>query len=396
MLKGSIPQNAHNGEYLKKVFAAADEELKKPDLALPYSKFRLFADTGNRLVYETDYIAHRKRLGLFAIMSLADGGEQWVRAAADTIWAILDEFTWALPAHLSGTPWEKKPYVVDLFAAETAFALSEVDALLGSRLPEPVRARMRRLIEERVINPFFAGEIHFHQSNWAAVQISGVIAPLCYFGWEEKLQAALPGIRAAYDQYFASFREDACCLEGALYWMFGFGYFCYGAEILRDATHGAVDYLAEARVQEIAKFPSRIALGKNAVIPFADGPHHLNYHIGLMDFLHSTFGVPQIPQENEMAYGQDDRYRLPDILRDLYWYDDAPRKAAAPEPRVDFPVSQWFVRRGALTLVVKGGTNREPHNHNDLGSVVLYDGDRFIVDDLGWSDYDKQYFSSER
>ena len=41
----------------------------------------------------------------------------------DTIWAICDEYTWSLPAHISWAKDERTD--VDLFASETGYALSE-------------------------------------------------------------------------------------------------------------------------------------------------------------------------------------------------------------------------------------------------------------------------------
>ena len=55
-----------------------------------------------------------------------------------------------------------------------------------------------------------------------------------------------------------------------------------------------------------------------------------------------------------------------------------------------------LVRRGCMALCAKGGHNNESHNHNDVGSFMLYvDGEPEIVD-AGNMIYTAKTFSSER
>ena len=55
-----------------------------------------------------------------------------------------------------------------------------------------------------------------------------------------------------------------------------------------------------------------------------------------------------------------------------------------------------IVRRGGLTLCCKGGHNGESHNHNDVGSFVLYaDGEPEVVD-AGNMVYTARTFSDQR
>ena len=44
----------------------------------------------------------------------------------------------------------------------------------------------------------------------------------------------------------------------------------------------------------------------------------------------------------------------------------------------------------------KGGHNAEPHNHNDLGGLLLFSQGRFILDDPGWPEYTRDYFGPRR
>ena len=43
----------------------------------------------------------------------------------------------------------------------------------------------------------------------------------------------------------------------------------------------------------------------------------------------------------------------------------------------------YIARRGVWSLAVKGGSNDDSHNHNDVGSVILYRNEKPLLIDLG-------------
>ena len=97
--------NAHTEKLLVKVRAAAEKYQGTAIHALPYSKFKLFMEQGSRVEYEDEYIAHRRRMNVFAVMTLAEPeNEVWLSELEDALWSICDEYTWALPAHFYGQP----------------------------------------------------------------------------------------------------------------------------------------------------------------------------------------------------------------------------------------------------------------------------------------------------
>lgn len=49
-----------------------------------------------------------------------------------------------------------------------------------------------------------------------------------------------------------------------------------------------------------------------------------------------------------------------------------------------------------LYLSAKGGNNGESHNHNDVGSFVLYCDGKPVVIDIGTGVYEKKTFSPQR
>ena len=53
-------------------------------------------------------------------------------------------------------------------------------------------------------------------------------------------------------------------------------------------------------------------------------------------------------------------------------------------------------READITFAIKGGNNAESHNHNDVGSIILYKGTKPLLVDIGVETYTKTTFSDQR
>ena len=114
----------------------AEQEIASPMPELPDALYRDFAATGARLPFENAYFDRRRRFARAAMCALTEEGEsrgKWLLSMQSKIEAILDETSWALPAHVN-SPTGKDPLQIDLFAAETANAMAETLDLFGAVL----------------------------------------------------------------------------------------------------------------------------------------------------------------------------------------------------------------------------------------------------------------------
>jgi len=199
--------------------------------------------------------------------------------------------------------------------------------------------------------------------------------------------------------FLDSYHDDGCCLEGPLYWNYGFGYFCYYADMVRDYTGGAHNWFILPKVRSIAEFRNKFYLQDQFVVPFADSSHELLMHIGLAHFLAREYDSIALPDDSfELLFDDDPRQRTMEFFRDIYWYDPDLKVNPLPENTAyDLKGAQWYIRKaGKQVFMAKGGHNDEPHNHNDIGSFALFDDNKFVFDDLGWPQYDKWYFTNAR
>ncbi|MBS6645416.1 MAG: heparinase II/III family protein [Clostridiaceae bacterium] len=395
----AIPHNSRNERIMGAVESAAavyqDQEIKE----LPFSKYRIYFETGSRVEYEACYIEHRRRLNVYTAMALYSEDDCWINGLEDIIWAVCNEFTWAFPAHMKD---EKNLHecsiTIDLFSAETGLALSETCYLLSARLSTAVRERVKNEVWRRLITPYTENNITFHKDNWSAVCAGCIGMAVMYLGAREEFALIEDKIMGSMEDFIGSYQEDGCCLEGALYWGYGFGYFCYFAEMLREYTGGKTDLFKRKKVKQIALFRQKVYLEKNVVVPFADAPHNYSPHIGLMHFLAKEYEEVNVPDERYAAvFDEDIRHRYADFIRDFYWYDPKLKKNEKDGGVSIFLQSQWHIKKMKdYSFAAKGGRNNEPHNHNDIGSFIIYSGGRFILDDLGWPEYDGDYFGEKR
>lgn len=392
-----IPENSYTKKYREPFAEFAEEYRKKPIESIPYSVFRLYRDTGSRVEYEALYFDLRRRVDVFAVMVLS-GKKEYLPDLEDALCAVLEQYTWALPAHLAKVKSaEEEVTKIDLFAAETAQMLSELLFLLREELSEEIGGRIKYEVRRRILTPYREKRTKWAKSNWSAVCAFGVLSAFYYLADAAETEEVLPDLCESLEVFLSSYCDDGCCSEGPLYWSYGFGTFVSAAAMLREFTDGRINYFKEEKVRKIAEYGFCLYLKDNMTVPFADAPHRMNFNVGLYHFLKKEYPELPLPDANFAEnFGDEERFRFFQMIRDLYWFDETLPAARTFPERVDFPESQVFIRhRKELHLACKGGHNAEVHNHNDVGSFVLISGDEYILDDPGWPEYDKGYSQKE-
>lgn len=368
--------------------------------AVKYTEMRIYSESGSRGEYERPYFRRRCGMNAAALLAMIYPEKQvYTDRLCDIIWAILDEYTWVLPAHagdVAGGAYPEKS--IDLFAAETGFALSETDAILGDRLPVLIRRRIHDAAREKIINPFLAGELYWEKrrNNWAAVCITGVAATFIYNA-PEQFPLIRDRVLAACRVFLDSFNDDGICLEGFGYWHYGFGFFTCLRDMLLDFAPDIPDLFADPKIARIAAYPQSVTLGGGVIASFADSGLYGKTHLGLSHYLKHIYPSLTVPPR-ELTYNADGCGRWCLHLRSILWFDPALVSGSdTAEGEYYAPDSQILVRRSArYSFAAKGGNNAEPHNHNDIGSFIIAADGRQLLCDPGSGVYSKQYFGAER
>lgn len=391
-------------QYLKDL---ADRHRGTPIPSIPYSAFKLYPETGDRQVYEygeNGYFVRRGRLASFAALSWLYGREEDLNELYDILWAICDEYTWSLPAHLKAeaftTQLEHGQYMVDLFASETGQALAEIAFLLGGRLPEIIRRRIAYLLDERILNRVLTDDFRWMTmtNNWSAVCAGSVGMTAIYaIDDDERLAAVLERILPAFEYFLSGFSADGACLEGIGYWNYGFGYFVAFADLLQRRTAGMINLFDRDIVEKIALFQQKCYFSGGRTVSFSDGASRCHFMPGLSCYLDHKYPDFVIPPAACMSLSPDHCFRWSSLFRDLIWcYDTLENEA--PAACYLLPEAQWYIcsSKNGIGIAAKAGHNDEPHNHNDVGGFQIFKNGEEMICDLGSGEYTRQYFSEER
>lgn len=392
---------------------------------LTATRFLAFSRTGNRQVYEQPYFARRSLLMGAALAECAVDDGRYLDAVIDGIWCICEESSWVLSAHNGSDhpgappmaarplPDVTNPYV-DLFAAQTAATLADVLYLLQDRLDavSPLIARRaRREIDLRVVTPFLThddfwwmGMIRRDVNNWTPWIVSNVIDVLLLLERDahRRSEGIARGMRML-DSYLAVLPPDGGCDEGA-------GYFNMAGAALADAlqsvyaaTGGRVSFYHEPLIRRIAAFPLHAHI---------DGPYFINFAdcdaMPRMDgerLLHlgrrtdnpalAALGAQALARRNDVR--PLDTPQMNRVLFTLFAAEpEQPALTRSPSYLAlpDLQVFSW--RHGGMYLAAKGGHNGESHNHNDVGTFLLYTDGQPRVIDLGNCVYTAKTFGPER
>ena len=371
-----------------------------PTPTLPFSSFKRYEIDGDRYEYEGDYFLRRRKLEAFAIRAWLYEREEDVSALEDIIWAVLDEYTWALPAHLWGEGLKKiqaDAYMVDLFAAETAETLSEILVLVGDKLQPIVAERTRRLIRERVLDRMNERFRWMNWSNnWVAVCGGSVGIASMYESDDEQLASILYTVIDSLHRYLDGFSDDGACLEGIAYWRYGFGYFIAFSELLYRRTEGKINLFHDEKVHKVASFIQKCIFPGGKCVSFSDG--HSSATISLFATAKLSEIYPDIPLPSldtvTMRYPEDVDGRFALELRNLIWAPNAlPTDGGCFATHV-LEAAEWYIStaKNGTSLAAKAGHNDEPHNHNDVGSFEIYKNGEELLCDLGCGAYNKAYF----
>ena len=395
-------------KYRDELFAMWEKHVENgPILQLKYSDFKNFWVSGITSIYKDTYFTRRFALNASAFLSLIyPEEEKYLIRLMDQIYAICDEYTWCLPEH-QGKLEPNNNKKIDLFAAETGFALAEIYTMLGDRLEPLIKNRIIAEIDRRIIDSFTEVDNYVDEnggweqgaSNWTAVCMGSVACAIMLMR-PELVESLQPRFDRSMQTYLSGFTDDGMCLEGCGYWHYGFGFFTVYADMIRTFTNGEIDYFKLPKVKTVATFMQKMYLSGKASVSFADSSRACSYHLGLCHYLKDEYPDDILVYNPEYSYNYDNCARFCLHLRAATWLNEEYYENPAPDDVcVEYyaPISEWFVKRTkSYGFAAKGGNNNDPHNHNDVGSFIFAKNGVQRIMDLGAGVYSRQYFSSER
>lgn len=389
-------------------------ELKEGSPLINFSMFMEFEKTGNRLIYEEAYFTRRKQTFSLVLTYILEEDETLISRIEEKLWEWCELYSWELPAHIPLTVEavekdgiEPDEYV-GLFAAESAFYFAEILSLIGTKLNPLLVYTLKKEIFRRVINPYKEHTFWWEgaKMNWASVCAGSVGAAAIYLiEDDDQLSVILQKVLGSMETFIEAFDKDGLITEGLAYWGYGFSFYVYFSELLKDRTAGSISLLeSNEKLIKIAKLPTYLQFPSQKFVTFSDsGNETWKGDYGVLAKLEQVLNIKEYnyPQKEDVFC--DNNYKWASMSRKLFWGVDAGfNKESSTEVGMKyFCESQWLVDRrisstgSFIAFAAKGGHNDEPHNHNDLGNFMLhYNGNNIFVD-IGSQEYVKQFFRNE-
>ena len=386
--------------------------------------FLAYVRNGSRKADENPYFFRRRKLIAAALNCCITGTLDDLDDVVDGLWCICEETSWVISAHnrndIPGAcrpeeyplPNPDDPYV-DLFSAQTAMVLSLICTLMPRQLDNVtpmLRQRVQREIRQRVLEPFMShdefswmGIVRSKLNNWTPWIVSNVqvTAVLCMDD-REALAALMERSLLMDDRWLACVPEDGGCDEGAAYWNVAGGALLDTLDLLEKLTEGRMTFWHVPKIRNIMQFPVKAALDDGWFINFADCDARPLVCGERLQFAGEKMQDSElvgvgVKMRGDYAAQLDDTPHLWRVLNMLFHpvcdvgnWQRSTKNAWMPDLQLRIREEEGFL------LCCKGGHNDESHNHNDVGSFILYVDGRPLIVDAGNMVYTAKTFSSER
>ena len=408
------------------IIERAEKYLDEPIPMLTLSMYHDFFVSGSRQPYVSNHILRREMLTSLAIAECHERQGRFISKMCDALWAILEETTWVIPAHIGHNPTSYKSeyppvfnetdlHGVDLYAANTATALAFVllyhrDALDAM---SPILAeRTEYEIEKRVIRPFtsihhsWSGMYGDKCNNWVTHIVECVLFTAAVVEKRQRVREAIVSRSMTYlDNYTTWMPDDGGCDEGPGYWSGAGASYFSALEVLYDMTGGAVDVFSHPLVRAIGEYIYKFNINGEKYINFADCSPNVHPD----GYLVARYGE-RCGSEGMIAFGKmvmtrdphlhhSHSYRIMKALATPFAED---REVTKAERYVWYPNLKVMIARDSedtskgMFLAIKGGHNKQSHNHNDVGSYIIYNNGAPSVIDPGNVTYTRDVFGPNR
>jgi len=407
--RDSIPQ-----EMRQSYIHYGEQYLDKPWTVLPWTVFAENKITGNRVNYEGVCFEKRRQLAALVMAEIMEGKGRFINDIIDGLGSFCEETWWGIPAHYGKAIPLTGIQEVDLFNAETASLIVWTKYMLQSQFDlfsPDLCQRIDREIERRILKPALAKDYWWKTAgmNWNPWICSNWLACVLLCEKDESRKTeAIRQIKAATETFINAYPEDGGCDEGPGYWD-------RAAASVFEVLRLLPDFSGDAeKIGRMAAYAYKTYIGNDYCVNFADAHENkavqqvnIVYPFGLFlnDQTMREFGAYLGRQKhvlNNPAALYDKSGNFPTLGRELFFLRHI-QEFIAEKPHEPLLKDVWLpdlqimtARRGELFLAIKGGTNGESHNHNDVGSFVVYANGEPLFIDPGVGEYTAKTFSKDR
>lgn len=378
--------------------------------------------SGDRL--QSVYAAPRSALMALVMGELMEGKGRFIDQIINGVWYYSEQTWWGWSAHLPdprGLPDIQKPSI-DLGVGEIASILSWTWHLFHESFDEIHPLISKRLKDEimyKAVTPYYEREdfwwMGFDESrtvnNWNPWTNHNMLTAILIMedDQEKKLFGVQKVIRSL-DVFLNQYPADGGCDEGPSYWGRAGASLYQNLDLLKLATNGQFNVFDKQLIKNMGTYIYKAYINYPYFINFADAdaktgsrPQIIySYGKDIQDQVMQKFGVYLARKQGwgtKTPGGKIDEQLMQLLLLDEI--ENAPSENALisdfwlPDTEVAGARDNAGTTEGFF-FAAKGGHNAESHNHNDLGTCVLYFDGKPCLIDIGREEYVAKTFSSRR
>ena len=410
---------------------------------------RLFAEfrtNGNRTRYEQATFAKRRQLAALVMAEVSEGKGRFMGDIVDGLQSTLEETWWGIPAHYGTKVMREEDQTVDLFNAETAGLVAWTKRALQAEIDSfspLLTERIDREIVRRILIPAVTTDYWWKRAgmNWNPWICSNWLACVQFCEHDPmRRKEALTQISQAMQCFFNAYPDDGGCDEGPTYWDRAAASLFDCVKLLEESIsrseergvrsensesleavqlsnltpHSSLLTPHSQKLRRMASYSYSTYIADGYCLSFADShgnrlvqQPNVMFPFGLYigDKTMQEFAA-YVAQEKGFAenaagiYDQSGNY--PTLGRELMFLSCLD-KFLETRPSEPLLADTWLqrlqiftARRNGMFVGMKGGHNDESHNHNDVGSFVVYDGGKPLLIDPGVGEYTSKTFSKRR
>jgi len=420
--RNSIPETMRQS-----YIAFGEQYLKKEWNSLPVSVFAEYKKTSNRTHYEALMFEKRRQLAALVMAELMEGQHRFTPDIINGLQSTLEETWWGLPAHYKTEVPRTDDQTVDLFNAETAALIAYTRYVLSDEIEHFSPLLVQRIDQEisrRILEPALKTNYWWKTAgmNWNPWICSNWLACILFCEHDDgRRQAALSQIEKACEAFMAAYPDDGGCDEGPHYWDRAAASLfetLYLFQYISLAPHLSP---LTSKIKAMESYIYKMYIGNGYAVNFADAHGNramLNINVGypfglITDDKTMRQYAAWVGQQEDVLHQAAQLYNKsgnwPSLGRELIFlkHIQAFLREKPLEPRLN---EVWLPDLQIMTVrepfvAMKGGHNGESHNHNDVGSFIVYcqeptaKGPKPIVPlliDPGVGEYTSKTFSGQR
>jgi hypothetical protein len=401
---------------------------------IPATLTLAYVREGNRSNYERIRRANLAALQALTFAECVEDKGRFLDGIVNGLWTVCEQSFWGVPAHLYiqksglGLPDPQDP-IVDLFAAQTAAALSVTVYLTADRLNaiSPfITERVYLEAERRIFKPLLAqnfmwmglpggkprddlpwdvtppGQVQ-PVNNWDAWICANWLTTVLLLDRDAARRTA--GVEKAMicvDNFINTYPDDGGCEEGCSYWTEAPGMLVEDLEQLGSATNGRVNIWSDPLIRRMGEYIGKVRFAGDLYLNSGDAHTHMELDREKIFRYGKHVNSPLLIA---LATGDLPANYLPSTIAGIFGEAALRAEPAHTRPLlrdVWLPQTALMIARvqensaKGLYLGCIASDNGKSHTHLDTGTFwVYFDGEPVLID-LGGEAYQKQSFDAHR